>query len=170
MNTKTFAKVAMIAAIYAVLTVGFAPLSFGPIQVRLAEGLTLLPLIYTPAIAGVTLGCFISNLIGAFMGVNILGFYDAIFGTLATFCAAYLTYKLKDKTVKGFPLWSFLMPVIFNFVVIGYSLALILMPENVGLGTLIFGSEVAVGEVISLIIGWFILKKLKTTNLFKEGE
>lgn len=170
MNLKTFTKVAMIAAIYTVLTVVFAPLSFGPFQVRFAEGLTLLPLVYAPSIYGVTLGCFISNLIGAMTGANILGYYDAIFGTLATFLAAVLTYKLRDKKVFGFPLLSFLMPVVFNFVVIGYSLALALMPENIWNGTLIFGTEVAVGEVISLIIGWFVLQGLMKTNIFKEGE
>jgi uncharacterized membrane protein len=70
MNTKTFARVAMIAAVYTVVSLFLAPFSFSNIQVRIAEALTLLPLIYKPSIAGLTIGCFLTNLIGAITGVN----------------------------------------------------------------------------------------------------
>ena len=42
------AQAAMIAAIYVVLTIVFAPFSFGEVQVRIAEALTILP-VFTPA-------------------------------------------------------------------------------------------------------------------------
>ena len=61
MNTKTFTKVAMIAAVYTVVSLVLAPISYGNIQVRIAEALTLLPLIYEPGIWGVTLGCFLTT-------------------------------------------------------------------------------------------------------------
>lgn len=157
----------MIAAVYTVVSLALAPISYGNIQVRIAEALTILPLLYKPSIYGVTLGCFLTNLLGAFMGVNPTGFIDAIIGTLATFLAAECTYMLKDKTVKGFPLWSVLMPVIFNFFFVGAELAVLYFEGNVVLGTLIMGSEVAVGELISVILGWLLLKPLGKTNLFK---
>lgn len=166
-DTLTFVRIAMIAAVYTVVSLALAPISYGNIQVRIAEALTILPLLYKPSIYGVTLGCFLTNLLGAFMGVNPTGFIDAIIGTLATFLAAECTYMLKDKTVKSFPLWSVLMPVIFNFFVVGAELAVLYFEGNVVLGTLIMGSEVAVGELISVILGWLLLKPLGKTNLFK---
>lgn len=166
-DTLTFVRIAMIAAVYTVVSLALAPISYGNIQVRIAEALTILPLLYKPSIYGVTLGCFLTNLLGAFMGVNPTGFIDAIIGTLATFLAAECTYMLKDKTVKGFPLWSVLMPVIFNFFFVGAELAVLYFEGNVVFGTLIMGSEVAVGELISVILGWLLLKPLGETNLFK---
>ena len=166
-DTLTFVRIAMIAAVYTVVSLALAPISYGNIQVRIAEALTILPLLYNPSIYGVTLGCFLTNLLGAFMGVNPTGFIDAIIGTLATFLAAECTYMLKDKTVKSFPLWSVLMPVIFNFFFVGAELAVLYFEGNVVLGTLIMGGEVAVGELISVILGWLLLKPLGKTNLFK---
>lgn len=166
-DTLAFVRIAMIAAVYTVVSLALAPVSYGNIQVRIAEALTILPLLYKPSIYGVTLGCFLTNLLGAFMGVNPTGFIDAIIGTLATFLAAECTYMLKDKTVKGFPLWSVLMPVIFNFFFVGAELAVLYFEGNVVLGTLIMGGEVAVGELISVILGWLLLKPLGKTNLFK---
>ena len=166
-DTLTFVRIAMIAAVYTVVSLALAPISYGNIQVRIAEALTILPLLYKPSIYGVTLGCFLTNLLGAFMGVNPTGFIDAIIGTLATFLAAECTYMLKDKTVKSFPLWSVLMPVILNFFFVGAELAVLYFEGNVVLGTLIMGSEVAVGELISVILGWLLLKPLGKTNLFK---
>ena len=52
MNTKTFAKMAMIAAVYTAVSLALAPITFSNIQVRIAESLTLLPLIYKPGIWG----------------------------------------------------------------------------------------------------------------------
>ena len=94
---STFVRVAMIAAIYTVVSLVLAPFSFGNIQVRIAEALTILPILYKPSIYGVTLGCFLTNLLGAMLGVNPTGLIDAVVGTLATFLAAECTYALKDK-------------------------------------------------------------------------
>ncbi len=167
-NMYDFVRIAMIAAIYTVVSLVLAPFSYGNIQVRIAEALTLLPLIYKPSIYGVTLGCFLTNLIGAAMGVNPTGMLDAIIGTLATFLAAYCTYQLKDRKIKGIPVWSILMPVIFNFFFVGAELAALYFEGNVVLGTLIMGTEVAVGELISVIIGYFLIKALEKTNIFAE--
>ena len=168
MNTKTLTRVALIAAVYTVVSLALAPFSFGNIQVRISEALTLLPLIYQPAITGVTLGCFLTNLIGALMGVNPTGLLDAVIGTAATFIAAMITWHFRNKKVAGLPLISILAPVVLNFFFIGAELAVLMMPENVIMGTLIFGAEVAVGELISVVIGYFLVKLLSGTKLFAE--
>jgi len=166
MSTKTFARVAMIAAIYTVLTLCLAPISFGNFQIRISETLTMLPLIYSPSIIGVTLGCFLSNLIGAMMGLNPTGMIDAVVGTLATLGAAYCTGKLRNVTIKKLPVLSMSMPVVWNFVIVGAELAFLMMPENVLLGTLIFGAEVAIGEIVAVILGYFLNKVFIKTKIF----
>ncbi len=168
MNSKTIAKTAMIAAIYTVISLALAPFSFGNIQVRIAEALTLLPLIYKYGITGITLGCFLTNLLGAMMGVNPTGYLDAIVGTAATLMAAIATYKLKDYTIKDIPVLSILMPVIFNGIIVGIELGVLYFPENVVTGSIICGIEVAVGELISVIVGWFLIQALKKTKLFED--
>lgn len=88
-NVLYLCQGAMIAALYVVLCLVFEPISFGAIQCRIAEALTILPCFTPAAIPGVTIGCFISNLIGG-------GSYlDVIFGTLATLIGALGTYWLR---------------------------------------------------------------------------
>lgn len=168
MNTKKMVRIAMIAAIYTALSLALAPFTYGNIQVRIAEALTLLPLIYQPSIWGVTLGCFMTNLIGAIMGFNPTGIMDSVIGTTATLLAALCTYKFRDRKVGNVPVLSILMPVIFNFFFIGAELGYLLFPDNILVGSLICGAEVAVGELISVIFGWFIIKLLSRTKLFES--
>ena len=168
MNTKKMVRIAMIAAIYTALSLALAPFTYGNIQVRIAEALTLLPLIYQPSIWGVTLGCFLTNLIGAIMGFNPTGIMDSVIGTTATLLAALCTYKFRDRKVGNVPVLSILMPVIFNFFFIGAELGYLLFPDNILVGGLICGAEVAVGELISVIFGWFIIKLLSRTKLFES--
>ena len=168
MNTKKMVRIAMIAAIYTALSLALAPFTYGNIQVRIAEALTLLPLIYQPTIWGVTLGCFLTNLIGAIMGFNPTGIMDSVIGTTATLLAALCTYKFRDRKAGNVPVLSILMPVIFNFFFIGAELGYLLFPDNILVGSLICGAEVAVGELISVIFGWFIIKLLSRTKLFES--
>ena len=168
MTTKNMIRIALVAAIYTTISLLLAPYSYANIQVRIAEALTMLPLIWQPGIWGITLGCFLTNLIGAMTGVNPTGYLDAVLGTFATLSAGLITWHFRDKKVFGLPLISIAAPIVTNFIIVGAELAFIMMPENKLLGTLIFGSEVAVGELISVIIGWFLVTALKKTNIFKD--
>lgn len=121
-NTRKIAAAGLIAACYTVLTVALAPISYGMVQVRVSEALTLLP-VYSPvAIWGVSVGCLISNIIGVAMGTNIIGALDVVFGTIATFLAAILSYKLRAVRLRGLPVLSALPPILLNAVVIGLEL------------------------------------------------
>lgn len=141
---------ALIAAVYASVTLMLSPISFGNIQIRMAEAMVLLPVLFAPSVAGVTLGCFLANFIGAMMGLNILGYLDCVVGTLATFLAAVLSMKTANIRFKGIPWVSVFMPVLFNGVLIGFELAIALMPEQMMIGWLIFGFEVALGELLAV--------------------
>ncbi len=113
-SRRALVRGALIAAIYAVLCLLFAPLSFGSVQVRVSEALTLLPILFPEAIPGLTLGCLISNLLcGA-------GVTDIIFGTLATLLSALCTYALRKS-----PVWLAAAPsVLFNALIVGFVLSL----------------------------------------------
>ena len=62
------------------------------------------------------------------------------------------------------------MPVVFNFVIVGLELAVLFMPDNIVLGTLINGSYVAIGELIAVVLGYFLVRALSPTNVFEDGS
>ena len=172
MTNKTLFRLclsAVIAALYAAVSLALAPISFGAVQVRVAEALTLLPVLFPEAIAGVTLGCFLTNLIGAMTGMNILGFADVLIGTLATFAAAVMTWKLRRIRVAGLPLCSALMPVLFNAVIIGGELAFVLFPDQLLTGFVINALQVGLGELLAcLILGLPLVQVLNRTELARR--
>ncbi len=113
LTAKKIANTGIISATYVAITLILMPISFGAVQVRLSEALTVLPLVMPEAIVGLTLGCLISNLFG-------FGAIDVIFGTIATFLSALLTYlsgkKIKNKALK-FVVGAF-FPVIINAIIV----------------------------------------------------
>lgn len=125
-NSKKLVVYAMIAAIYATASLALAPISFGGVQFRISEALTLLPVIMPEAIIGVTLGCAITNLAGAMLGINILGFLDVFVGTAATFLAAILTYQLRNIRFGKLPLLAVVPPIALNALFIGAELTIAL--------------------------------------------
>ena len=75
---KRMAYAAVIGAAYAALTMALAPISYGPIQMRVSEVLCVLPFFFPSATWGLFIGCMIANLISA------AGVWDVVFGSLAT--------------------------------------------------------------------------------------
>ena len=110
-TVKQLVRGAIIAALYATLTLFLAPISFGSVQFRVSEVLTVLPFIMPEAVLGLTIGCFISNMLMS----NI---FDIIFGTLATFLAAYITSKIKKMWLAPLP------AVISNGLIVGLVVTL----------------------------------------------
>ena len=114
MKLKKILYAAVIAAVYAALTLIFAPISMGPVQCRVSEALCVLPMLSPVAIPGLFVGCLIVNI---FLG----SIYDIVFGSLATLAAAYLTWRFrKNRWLATF------FPVIFNAVIVGGYLGLFL--------------------------------------------
>ena len=148
-------QAAMIAAIYAVLTIAQNLLIPGSasmaVQFRVAEALTVLA-IYTPAaIPGLTLGCVLANISSVTAG---LGFYDMIFGSIASLLAAITMYLLRDVRVKEIPVPALLMPALFNGLIIGFEIDFFFIGNlhfNMA-DFMIQGGLVAVGELAVLIV------------------
>lgn len=126
---------AMIAAIYVVMTLVFQAISFGEIQVRIAEALTILPAFTPAAIPGLFIGCIIGNIFGG----SILP--DIIFGSLATLIGACFTYLLRKQNKYLAPL----PPILSNTVIVpfvlryayGVNLPIAFMMLTVGIGQVI---------------------------------
>lgn len=156
---------ALIAAAYAAATLLLAPFSFGPVQVRLSESLTLLPMLTGTAVPGLTLGCLLSNGIGMAMGQTQP--VDMLFGTAATLIAAAVTRKTKDITnIKGISVIGALSPVIFNALIVGLELTLFF-----GGGTFPYcAGFVAIGETAAVLLGIPLLLALRRTKVFSGGE
>lgn len=136
-KTKFLTQAAMIAAIYVILVEVFKPFSYGIMQVRIAEILTVLPYFTPAAIPGLTVGVLISNALGP------NGILDIVFGTLATLIAAYLTYRARKRVLAPLP------PVLVNAVVIGAMLYYIFLgtPDETALHIIM--AWVALGQVIA---------------------
>jgi len=160
----------MTAALYTAMCVALAPISYGAVQIRVAEALTLLPVISPVFIIGVTVGCLLSNIVGLMTGANIIGVMDIVFGTAATFAAAVLTYKLRKIKIGKIPVLAALPPVIINAVVIGAELMFV---EAGGFNLKLFlfnASYVGLGQtaacfLVGLPLVYFLPKALRVEGL-----
>ena len=102
---------AAIAAIYTVLTMIFAPISFGPVQFRISEALCILPMFTPAAVPGLFVGCFLSNLLCGSAAL------DVIFGSIATLIGAVGSYALrKNKWAVCIP------PILANTIIVPWVL------------------------------------------------
>lgn len=80
-TTRRIVTAAIVGALYAVLTIVLAPISYGPVQCRISEVLCILPFFMPCTTWGLFFGCAIANIASA------AGLPDIIFGSLATLVA-----------------------------------------------------------------------------------
>lgn len=114
MKTERIARGAAIAGLYVALVYIFQPVSFGQIQLRIAEALTVLPILYVEAIPALFVGCLLANLLGP------VGPWDIIGGSLVTLLAAIGTYKFRNSIL------AYLSPVILNGLLVSLYLTWII--------------------------------------------
>ena len=149
LTTRSVCLSAMIAALYAALTLLLAPISYGAIQCRISEAMTLLPILLPQAIPGLVIGCLVANLLSP------VAIWDVLFGTLATLIAAMGTYWLRKK-----PILAALCPVVANGVIVGIMLAVFY-----ALPLWMTMLEVAVGEAVAVALGFILLAALRKVDL-----
>lgn len=154
LSSRRLARCAMVAAAYVALCLVFQPISYGPVQVRLAEALCLLPVFGAEYIAALGLGCFLANLFG-------YGLLDAVFGTLATLLACLFTWRLRSVRVWGLALPASLPPVVFNAVIVGAELTLFFTDGGAELPAFLANAlSVGAGELVSCCIAGTALVRL----------
>lgn len=143
-------QAAMIAAIYVVLVFVFDYWSFGVIQFRIAEALTILPFFTPAAIPGLFVGCFLANFLhGAILA-------DVVFGSIATVIGAVGTHMFGKAGLKWF---AALPPILANTIIVPFVLKFGYgAPEAVSYMMLTVG----VGEIIVCgILGMLLLLALE---------
>lgn len=157
MSVRALCLSAVIAALYAALTLGFQAISYGAVQFRVSEAMTLLPVLFPEAVPGLAVGCLISNLFNP-MGTTV---YDIVFGTLATLIAAVLTHRIKGNVwLRALP------PVISNAVIVGLVLTYAYGIDMLWMNMLTVG----LGEaVVCYVLGVPLIKVLeKQPSLMKR--
>jgi len=154
----------VIAAAYAALSLLLAPITFGPIQCRLSEAFTLLPVISPTAVWGVTLGCAITNAAGAVMGTNFLGALDIMVGTAATLLGALMTRTLRHVRFGGVPWLSALPPILVNAVFIGAEWCYAMTGALNGMFWA-FAGQIALGQLVPCLLGVWLVRLLEQRNL-----
>lgn len=161
------AQAAMIAALYTALTVLTPAFSFGAIQLRVAEALTLLPVLTPAAVPGLALGCFLSNLFGLTAGANPAGAWDLLFGTAATLAAALLSRRWRHVRLKDLPLLAAVPPIVCNAAVIGLELCILLFGFSPTM-YLICAAEVAAGQALACAGGVVLVAALEKSGAAKR--
>lgn len=157
-------NIAVIAAIYFVLSMALQALTYNAIQIRVAEALIVTAIVSKDGIYGTTLGCLITNSIGVALSLNNFGVTDIVFGTLLTLISSIMAYKLKDivtnisiLNIKQLPLISLMMPVLVNAIGLPFVFAFAFhqgLYLNVYLLEFLF---VFIGQFVScVIIGSFV--------------
>lgn len=153
LNSKKMAMIGATAAIYAVLTVAMAPISYGAVQLRLSEVMTLLAFVDPVFIPGLVLGNFIANLFSPF------GLPDVVFGTLATFIAVFMMSKMKSMLIASF--W----PTIANGLIIGLELAIFTGAPFISTALYVALGEFLVVTVLGYPVFKVVMKNKTIQNL-----
>lgn len=148
LTTRSLCISAVIAALYAALTLLLAPISFGAVQLRVSEALTLLPMMMPQAIPGLFIGCLIANLYTGLIT-------DIIFGSLSTLLAAIGTYLLRRT-----PALAAACPVLTNAVIVGLVVA-----KSANLPIWLTMLQIGVGELGAVLLGFVLLRALGRTKI-----
>ncbi len=158
-TTLFLVQAAMIAAIYVVLTMVFAPISYGEVQVRISEALTVLPFFTGAAIPGLFVGCLLANILGGCI------LPDIIFGSIATLIGAVFSYMLrKNRYLVPVP------PIVSNTIIVPFVLR---YGYGIELPIPMMMLTVGIGEVISCgVIGLLLLFALERygSKIFLSGQ
>ncbi len=161
-STKDLTLAAMVAALYAVMGYfgNIFGLTFGPVQFRFAEALTVLPFLFPSTVPGLFVGCVIVNLLSPY------GPLDIVVGSAASLIAAIWSSKVKNKWQAPLP------PVICNTVLVGFTIGL---AEANGftaafpMAWLVNGLSVGVGELgVCYILGILLLEVLPKIGYFRS--
>ncbi|NLO89767.1 MAG: QueT transporter family protein [Clostridia bacterium] len=111
---KRLVRAGVIAAVYVALCVVLQPISYGVIQLRIAEAMTVLPILYREAVLAIFVGVLLANIYGG------LGIADIVVGSLTSLVAAYLTYVFRNS-------WAaYLPPILLNAFIVSIYLHILL--------------------------------------------
>jgi uncharacterized membrane protein len=157
-DTEDLALAVVFAALYAAGVIFLAPVSFGVYQVRVADALLPLSMIFgVPVAIGSGLGCLVANVYGG------LGIVDIIGGTVANLVACTLAWYVGRGGVARRFLGSFVETAIITAIVGGYLSLIFGVPVELGLFGVFVGSIVAINT-----LGFALLEGLHRSGVAKK--
>jgi uncharacterized membrane protein len=156
LDTRKVALGSVITAMYAAGVVFLAPISFSIFQVRLADALIPLSILFgMPVVWGVTLGNVVANVYGG------LGYVDIIGGSIANLIAAYVGWKIGARKFRGSKFAAAVAQNLIISSIVGSYLALIFgVPLEVGFLGLLLGSAISIN-----VIGYILVLAIERTHL-----
>lgn len=148
-TTREIALAIIFSVLYAVAVIALAPISFSIFQIRIADSLLPLAIIFGwSAIIGITMGTIVANFFGG------LGVIDVVGGAAANFVATLLAWKIGRKGGIGDWILAIAMEVlVVTLIVGGYLSYLFNMPLSLALFGILVGSLIAIG-----FLGYVLLK------------
>jgi uncharacterized membrane protein len=158
-QTKHLALISIYAALYAALVIFLPGLSYGPLQVRVADSLVaIVPLLGLPGVLGHTLGVFVANLFSPVGPIDLLN-------TIPSFSMAFIVYFVYKRTRNDY---TVIGTCVTYSLVLGTTVGWMLSAVY-GFPMLETIAYVALGNIIaSVMIGWPIFKMLKRTGVFQK--
>lgn len=184
-RSKYIAQAGLIAALYAALTLltllFLQGLAWGPVQIRISEAVCACALFTPAAIPGLTIGCIIANVANmAISGTGILGIFDVVFGSLATFLGSIFCWRMRKRpalALSGFVVANALIvPAYLPIILQGFGFYTIpftdISLDGMYLAMYLFGVVfTGIGEAISIYLIGFPLAKALGKNLkMDDGE
>ena len=168
MNAKEVSLSAVFAGLYAVLLIFLAPISFGPVQLRIADCLLPLAALFGwPIIWGATIGCLVGNTVGGIVAFGSANPIDIIFGSTANLIATYVIFKLRSRKLLGCMLGS----IIIGLIVGGYLWLFVPAPEIGGFSLPAWAAmmiSITVSSLIAVaVIGYTLLLAMSRPSVIE---
>lgn len=147
-KSVTTALAAAFASLYAIGVIALAPISFELVQVRVADALLPLSILFGwPAVLGLTFGAFVANLFGGLGPVDIFG------GSVANLAASYVAWRVaRNKDKRWIPIAVGLEIIMITLIVGTYLSCILAIPLQMGLLGVMIGSIIAIGLLGSIIL------------------
>lgn len=159
LTTQKISIIIVFAALYALGVIFLAPISFNIYQVRLADALLPLSMIFGfPSAIGLSLGCLVANMYGG------LGMVDIVGGSAANLIACSLAWQIaKRKNVIHRFLGSLAETFVITLIVGGYLFAIFEVPIEFSFLGILVGSTIAIN-----VIGYPVEEILNRSPIIKE--
>lgn len=157
---------ALIAAVYAAATYALSAISYGPVQFRISEALTVFSVFTPAAVPGLAVGCALGNLTSPY------GIWDIVLGSFATLLAAIFARLTRNITFKSIPVLSVVMPVIFNALIIGAEITFFMPESSASFAAFaITALQIASGELAVCLLGGIpLFLAVKKSGIFKNEK
>ncbi len=157
-DSKDLALTAVFAALYAAGVIFLAPISFGIYQVRIADALLPLSVVFgMPVALGTSLGCLVANVYGGLGAIDIVG------GTVANFVACILAWLIGGENVTRRVIACFAETTTITIIVGGYLALIFNVPVEIGLLGIFIGSVIAIN-----VLGFAILEAMHQSGISRK--